>query len=181
MRTPTRPNNTSNVTNLRVRGSIGYGAPPSVSKSPSPSIADGGISDGSTSRITGDSVGSTRGEAVSVGVCVGVGVGVGVVGVAVVGRAVVGRAVVGAAVVGAAVVMVGEAVAGDRLGVGVDVTDAVGLGWGSSPRSMAAHSAPAPSPTAIAATTAMISGSLDFLGSSEPGSGSWAGGMAIVG
>ena len=98
---------------------------------------------------------------------VGVSVGVGVTD---------GACVVGGADVGAWVVAVGDTVTdGVSLGVGL------GEGSGSEPPLRAAHNAPAPRPSRIASTTAMMIGVFD--GPSFPGSGSGApcGGMAVVG
>lgn len=98
-------------------------------------------------------------------------------GALVVGAAEVGAAVVGAYVVGGTVV--GVLCVGDTLGEVVTTGDSVGPGASFPPR--AAHSAPAPRPSAIATITAMMIGALPDLGSSGGGSGSWAGGMAMVG
>lgn len=115
-------------------------------------------------------------EVVSVGlgflVFVGVGVGVGV-------RVGVGLTVVGAIVVGATVVGVtGE---GDSVLLTVGLADGLSTGSGSSPLLNDAQSAPAASPSAIAATTAMMIGNLDGFLSLGSGSGPPAGGIAMVG
>ena len=148
-------------------GIHGQGAP-LVSKSPSPDTADGGTSVGSISSSIGG------GEVVLVGLPLGVALTdtLGLADVAVgVGE---GAGVVGACVVGAAVVKVGEEVT-DRVAVGL------GVGSGSSGVLREAHSAPPPSPSAMAIRTASTIGHREDFGSSGGISGSCAGGMAMVG
>ncbi len=117
-------------------------------------------------------------EVVSVGVgflvFVGVGVGVGVGDRVGVGLAVVGAIVVGATVVGAT----GE---GDCVLLVVGLADGLSTGSGSSPLLNDAHRAPPPSPSTIAATTAMMIGVFDGFFSVGSGSPSPAGGIAMVG
>jgi len=146
----------------------GQGAPPSVSKSPSPSTAEGGTSVGSIS----SSIGGGVTVFVGLGVLLAVGVGLAEVAVGV------ADCVVGACVVGACVVGVGVGVAEtERVAEGV----ALGEGSGSSDPLRAAHKAPAPRPSAIAIRTASTIGHREAFGSSGGCSGSCAGGMAMVG
>ena len=140
---------------------------------------------GSVSCSSGGPLVVTVGLGVLVLVTVGVGdafVGVGV-GATVVGRVVVGATVVGATVVGATVVgatVVGAAVVG--LGDLVRVAVGVGLGSGSLFELLrAAHNAPAPSPSRIARTTAMMIGFFEGLCSGCGSSGGPEGGICIVG
>lgn len=142
------------------------------SNPPSPSTADGGGPLGSTSSSSGGDVvvGLDVGDLDAFADLLAVGLADAVVGVAV-GD---GAWVVGAAVVGAAVVGAGDELT-DLLALGV------GLGEGSGASLLRdAHRAPAPSPSTIATTTAMMIGTLDCF-SSGGGSGSPAGGIAMVG
>lgn len=112
----------------------------------------------------------TVGAGVFVRVRVGVGVAVAVAD---------GAVVVGATLVGAAVVGVADAV---RVGDALRVTVGVAEGSWSFPELLrAAHSAPAPSPRAMATITATTMGQRDPDGCSSGSSGGPEGGSCMVG